>query len=138
MVKSHIGDYWGGKYHGYDRTLYTPSEPSHVNSQYLLREACIQINEFIADALELSNKSGEISDELELSDRIGEEDMDIVNNVRRLLRKMIDAAVINTDPRVVVCSIPGILNWMRAGVLMEKSYRQIYQQAPAYCITFMF
>ena len=114
MVNSYIGDYWGGRCRGYDRILYTLSEPSHVNSKYLLREACIQINEFIAYALELGNRSGEVDTALELSNRSGEVDMDIINNIRRLLQKMLDAAAINSDPRVVLCSIPGILNWMKA------------------------
>ena len=104
MVQSYIGDYWNGQHNGYDRILYKLSEPSDVNSQYLLRGACIEIKELIAGALTLCKRSGEVDMDY----------MNIIERVRRLLKKMLDEAVIDTDPRVIVCRIPGILNNLMA------------------------
>ena len=55
MVQSYIGNYNGKR-----REMYKLSPPSRVNTQYLLNEASIQINEFLVDAIALSKVSNEV------------------------------------------------------------------------------
>jgi hypothetical protein len=82
--------------HGFRYTTYKLGPPGEVNTQYLLRKASIEIDEFIAGVLELSESDHDMV-------------VFFVKNTKRLLQKMLHEAESHTDPRKVVCNIPSIL-----------------------------
>jgi hypothetical protein len=96
MVQSYIGNY-----NGKSRRMYKLVPPSRANTQYLLNEAKIQINKFLMDASALS----EVNNEVEQDD---------IDHIHELQQKMLHTAESDTDPGVVVFTIPAIINWMMA------------------------
>jgi hypothetical protein len=96
MVQSYIGNY-----NGKSRRMYKLVPPSRANTQYLLNEAKIQINKFLMDASALSKVNNEV-------------EQDDIDHIHELQQKMLHTAESDTDPGVVVFTIPAIINWMMA------------------------
>ena len=81
--------------------MYKLVPPSRANTQYLLNEAKIQINKFLMDATALSKVNNEV-------------EQDDIDHIHELQQKMLHTAESDTDPGVVVFTIPAIINWMMA------------------------